>query len=581
MRKTAAKRLITMRSSTHTITIHAPAERVFGLVSDPSQIPRWAVHFCTSVRVEGDALWATTPRGEVRFGMRVDRELFVVDFGHLGAEGTWRYSPTRVIPTDEGAVYFYTFFQRPGVSDERFAEMQREMDEELALLKELIEAAAGEQAPSHALAREARTNAIWRERLEAARERDARDPLAALRERFELPLGTDGLLPVAYFSGNALGLVSRNLRKGMEQALRQWAELGFRAHFDAKPSWLELDELVSARLARIVGAEPEDVAVMGTITANLHLLLPTFYRAKGERRVVLFEPHPFPTDRYAVRSQLLLRGGDPSTDMREIPIPAGQSHLRTEDVLAYLEAHGHEVALVLIGAVNHQSGQAYDLARITEIAHAKGCLVGADLAHAIGNIELRLREWNVDFAVWCHYKYLNAEPGGAGGIFVHPRHGQDPRLLRPAGWWGQKRETRLAMPPDFEPERGAWGFRLSGPPIVSLSALSGALESFEEAGMERLFAKREALVAAFFEHVDRLGPERVEVVTPRDARDRGGQLSVRLRGKSSSALVQGLAAHGVAVSGRAPDLCRIALAPLYNSFEDVCRLSHALEAMTA
>ncbi|AUX21943.1 uncharacterized protein SOCEGT47_024410 [Sorangium cellulosum] len=570
-----------MHQSTHSIFIAAPTERVFAVVSDPAQLPRWAVHFCSSVRADGDALWATTPRGQVRFAMRTDRALGVVDFGHLGADGAWRYSPTRVMPAEGGAVFLYTFFRRPGISDERFEAMKREMEEELALLKQLAEGPAVGPArgePMNSLAQEALTSPAWRERLEAARRRDAEHPLAALRGRFHLPPGPDGA-EAAYFCGNGLGLLSTDAQAALAGALDQWRDLGFRAHFEAAPRWLDVDELLATRLAPIVGAAPEEVAVMGSVTANLHLLMRSFYRPTPERHALLLEPDAFPSDRYAVASQARLAGLDPAESVREIPVPAGRPYATTEDVIAYLSTRGHEIALVLLGGVNHFSGQAYDLERITRAAHAAGCLVGADLAHAIGNVALRLHDWDVDFAVWCHYKYLNADPGGVAGLFVHERHGRDPRLPRLAGWWGQRRETRLAMPDDFEPEVGAWGFRQSGPPIASLATLAGALGVFEEVGMERLIEKREALIAELLAHVDGLPRERVEVITPRG--DRGGQISLRVRGKGSAEISRGLREHGVFVGTRGQDVVRIAVAPLYNSFEDVCRLSHALEKVMA
>ena len=316
---------------------------------------------------------------------------------------------------------------------------------------------------------------------------------------------------------------------------------------------------------------------MGSVTANLHLLMRAFYRPTPERHAVLLEPSAFPSDRYAVASQAKLAGYDPAASVREMPVAAGQPYATTEDVVAYLAAHGHEIALVLLGGVNHFSGQAYDLARITQAAHAAGCLVGADLAHAIGNVALRVHDWDVDFAVWCHYKYLNADPGGVAGIFVHERHGRDKSMPRLSGWWGQRRETRLAMPNDFEPEVGAWGFQQSGPPIASIAMVAGALQVFEEAGMERLTAKREALVAEILAHVDGLPRERVEVITPRDRRDRGGQISLRVRGKSPAEISRELWSNGVFVGTRVPDVVRIAVAPLYDSFEDACRLGHALE----
>ncbi|WP_437580176.1 kynureninase [Sorangium sp. So ce887] len=572
-----------MHSSTHSVFIAASAERVFGVVSDPAQIPRWGVHFCSSVRADGAALWAATPRGEVRFAMRADRALGVVDFGHLGADGAWRYSPTRVMPAEGGAVFLYTFFQRPGISDERFAAMKREMEEELALLKRLVEGPAvfttsspgpASAEPAHSLAREALASPAWRERLEAARRRDAEDPLAALRGRFHRPPGPDGV-GAAYFCGNGLGLLSRDAESALAGALDQWRDLGFRAYFDATPRWLDADELLARRLAPIVGAAPEEVAVMGSVTANLHLLMRSFYRPTPGRHAILLEPDAFPSDRYVVASHARLAGVDPAASVREIPVPAGQSYATTEDVVAHIAAHGHEIALVLLGGVNHFSGQAYDLEPITRAAHAAGCLVGADLAHAIGNVALRLHDSDVDFAVWCHYKYLNADPGGVAGLFVHERHGRDTRLPRLSGWWGQRREARLAMPDPFEPEVGAWGFRQSGPPIASIATLAGALQPFEEAGMERLVEKREALVAELLAHVDGLPRERVEVITPREAR--GGQISLRVRGKSPAEISRGLWSHGVLVGTRAPDVVRIAVAPLYSSFEDVCRLGHALE----
>jgi kynureninase len=405
---------------------------------------------------------------------------------------------------------------------------------------------------------------------------DAADPLAAYRDAFLLPRQPDGR-PAVYFCGHSLGLQPRALRPLLEQELDDWARLGVEAHFHGTTPWYSYHEVFRDTGARLVGARPGEVVMMNSLTVNLHLMLVTFYRPRPDRFKVLVDEPVFPSDLYAVTSQLQLHGLHPADALLTLRPRSGEDTLRMEDLEAVLEQQGHEIALVLFGGVNYFTGQWFDLAAVTAAAHRHGCVAGFDLAHAAGNVPLCLHDWDVDFAVWCSYKYLNSGPGAVAGCFVHERHGHDPTLPRLAGWWGNDPATRFQMrtQTDFVPRPGADGWQISNPPILALVPLRAALGLFDEAGMPLLRAKSERLTGYLLDLLDRLPPGRLEVITPRDPGQRGCQVSLRVRERLPE-LLRALAAAGVVCDFREPDVIRVAPVPLYNAFEEVWTFARVL-----
>lgn len=410
--------------------------------------------------------------------------------------------------------------------------------------------------------------------LDFARAMDARDPLAAFRGEFLVPPSPAGGDAV-YLAGNSLGLQPRAARRYVEEELDDWARLGVEGHLHARHPWLPYHENLTAPLARLVGAEPGEVVAMNTLTVNLHLMMVSFYRPTKERFRILVEAGAFPSDQYAVASQARFHGFDPREAIVELRPRPGEDTLRHEDILAAIEREGDSVALVLLGDVNYLTGQAFDVPAITRAAHAKGCVVGWDFAHGAGNLALQLHAWDVDFAVWCSYKYLNGGPGTLAGCFVHERHANDDSLPRFAGWWGHDKARRFEMRPEFAPIAGAEGWQLSNPPILQLAALRASLELFDRATMPAIRAKGDLLTGYLLFLLDRLGGGAVKVTTPRDPRERGCQLSLRVAG--GQALVRRLAAAGVVCDFREPDILRVAPAPLYNRYED----AHAFASLLA
>ncbi len=404
---------------------------------------------------------------------------------------------------------------------------------------------------------------------------DTDDPMAGYRRRFLIPRRTDGTECI-YFCGNSLGLQPAAARAMVEQELDDWARLGVEGHFHAKRPWLPYHEFLTEQTARLVGAQPSEVVNMNSLTVNLHLMMVTFYRPTRDRRKILIEPGAFPSDRYAVESQIRFHGFDPS-DTLLIPVPrSGEATLRTEDIEDLIAREGSSIALILFGGVNYYTGQAFDMERIVRAGHARGCSVGFDLAHAAGNLLLRLHEWDVDFAVWCSYKYLNAGPGAIAGCFVHDRHVRRTDLPRFAGWWGHDKETRFLMPDVFTAIPTAEGWQLSNPPIFQLAALKASLDVFDEAGMENLRAKSERLTAYLEYLLDELGG-RIRCLTPRDRPQRGCQLSLVVP-RNGRIVHQALAGQGVVCDWREPDVIRVAPVPLYNSFLDVYRFVQILKS---
>lgn len=403
---------------------------------------------------------------------------------------------------------------------------------------------------------------------------DKRDPLATFREEFLFPPGPNGS-PVIYMSGNSLGLQPKKVRDHIEQELRDWANLGVEGHFHAKYPWVPYHENLTESTARLVGALPHEVVVMNSLTVNLHLMMVSFYRPTPTRYRILIEGAAFPSDQYAVASQAQLHGFAPGDAVIEVHPREGEETIRQEDILAILQSEGESIALVMLGNCNYLTGQAFDMKAITAAAQARGCVVGYNLAHGAGNLEMQLHDWNVDFAVWCSYKYLNAGPGGIAGCFVHERHSTRFDLPRLAGWWGHDKQSRFLMGPSFNPIVGAEGWQLSNPPIFQLAALHASMTLFDKAGIANLRKKSEMLTGYMEFMLDRLPDGACRIITPRDPDARGCQLSLHLDGKPKQ-LIAALKQAGAICDFREPDVVRVAPAPLYNSFTDVWRFATML-----
>lgn len=396
---------------------------------------------------------------------------------------------------------------------------------------------------------------------------DERDPLKAFRGRFLIPKTAAGG-DCVYLCGHSLGLQPKTAAAYVDQELRDWAELAVEGHFRAKNPWMPYHRLLAEQTAELVGANPNEVVVMNSLTVNLHLMMVSFYRPTRARHKIVVERGAFPSDQYAVNSQIRFRGFGPATSLVELSPRRGESCLREEDIEELIENKAHEIALIMLGGVNYATGQAFDFDRITRAGQKAGCVVGFDLAHAAGNLPLKLHEWGPDFAVWCSYKYLNGGPGCVAGCFVHERHARDWDLPRFAGWWGHDEATRFEMPPDFQPMPGAEGWQLSNPPIVSLAALRASIDTFHEAGMKRLRAKSVLLTGYLEFLLNGIGSRKFSMVTPSESERRGAQLSIRISGDGRS-LCERLAEGGIIGDWREPDIFRVAPVPLYNSFRDV------------
>lgn len=404
---------------------------------------------------------------------------------------------------------------------------------------------------------------------------DAADALKHFREKFYIPKQANGE-DVLYFTGNSLGLQPRTARAYIEQELEDWANLGVEGHFHAKNPWMPYHEFLTGQMAEVVGALPVETVVMNSLTVNLHLLMVSFYRPNAMRRKIVIEKNAFPSDQYAVGSQLKFHGFAPEEALIELTPRDGETTLCTGDIEKTIEENAAEIALIMLGGVNYYTGQAFDFRRITEIGQKAGAIVGFDLAHAAGNLELHLHDWNVDFAAWCSYKYLNAGPGGIAGVFVHERHAESFDLPRFAGWWGHDKATRFLMDDTFIPMRGAEGWQLSNPPIFQLAALRASLEIFEEAGMKALREKSVRLTNYLEFLLEEIKDERIEVITPADPAERGCQLSIRVK-NSDKNLFRAITARGVIADWREPDVIRVAPVPLYNTFTDVYRFAEVLK----
>lgn len=395
---------------------------------------------------------------------------------------------------------------------------------------------------------------------------DNNDPLREYRARFHIPPGQKRSECI-YFCGHSLGLQPRLARDWVNAELDAWEQLGVRGHFEGPHPWKYYHELLTASMARLVGAKPVEVVVMNSLTVNLHLMMVSFYRPSLARPRILIEANAFPSDRYAMASQLRFHKFDPQLDLIEVQPRAGATCVNSEDILQAIEDNGEDIALILLGAVNYASGQLLDIRSITRAAHEKGCLVGLDLAHAAGNVVLKLHDWDVDFAVWCTYKYLNGGPGNLGGCFVHERHA-DNDYPRFAGWWGHDQQTRFQMPPQFLPEQGAEGWQLSNPAILPLAALRASMQIFDEVSMEKLRSKSRLLTGYLEFLLRQLKDDRLQILTPSDLSQRGSQLSLRVA-EADRALHKTLMSQDLICDWREPDILRLAPVPLYNTFSEV------------
>lgn len=410
---------------------------------------------------------------------------------------------------------------------------------------------------------------------EFALQMDMEDPLRKYRSKFYFPKH-DNEQEAIYLCGNSLGLQPKSAKAHIEAVLNDWRYLGVKGHFEGANPFTTYHEVLGEQMAKIVGAEKEEVVAMNSLTVNLHLMMVSFYRPEKGRHKILIEKNAFPSDQYAVKSQLDFHGYDPKKGLIELEPREGEDILRTEDILDLIKAEGKDIALIMLGGLNYYTGQAYDMEKITKAGHEMGCMVGFDLAHGAGNLKLALHQWEVDFAVWCTYKYMNSGPGGIAGCFVHSKHIKRKDLPRFAGWWGHNKATRFLMDDTFDPIEGAEGWQMSNETVLSMAALKASLEIFEEVGMGRLIEKSRKLTGYLEFLIDELKSSRIEVITPRDPLARGAQLSIRVL-KSDKSLFRSISDRGVIADWREPDVIRIAPAPMYNSYHDVYRFVQILK----
>ncbi len=416
---------------------------------------------------------------------------------------------------------------------------------------------------------------MFQNTLAYAQEQDAEDPLKSYRNKFHIPKDKNGNEWI-YFCGNSLGLQPKVTQEYIQQELNDWANLGVEGHFDAKNPWMPYHEFLTENMAKIVGAKSIEVVIMNTLTTNLHLLMVSFYQPTKTKYKIVIESDAFPSDRYAVESQLKFHGFDPKEGLLEWKPRDGEELLHMEDLEAILEAEGDEIALLMIGGVNYYTGQYFDIKKIAELGHAKGAMVGIDLAHGAGNIQPNLHDSGVDFAAWCTYKYLNAGPGSLAGLFVHEKHAHNKELNRFTGWWGHDKETRFNMRHEFNPIPGAESWQLSNPPILSMAAIKASLDMFNEVGMDALREKSLKLTAYFEYLINEIGTDHIKIITPSNPEERGCQLSIQVKNADKS-LHQKLMDKHIISDWREPDVIRCAPVPLYNTYEDVYRMVDELK----
>jgi kynureninase len=412
--------------------------------------------------------------------------------------------------------------------------------------------------------------------LKAARLLDQKDELQQYRKMFHFPKHNGK--NVLYFCGNSLGLQPKTIKKALLSELDQWSKYGVEGHFMGEMPWLYYHKFLVSQSAALVGAKENEVVVMNTLTTNLHLMMVSFYRPTATRFKIIMEGGAFPSDQYAIESQVRFHGFDPEKAIIEVHPRAGEYTLRTSDIEKIIEENKESVALVMFGGVNYYTGQFFDLKTITEAGHRAGAKVGFDLAHTAGNLPLNLHDWEVDFAVWCSYKYLNSGPGGPSGVFIHEKHGKDATLPRFAGWWGHDESQRFQMKKGFIPMEGASGWQLSNAQIFSCAAHKASLDIFQEIGMEKLRQKSLLLTKALFDVFEKINTKKkcFDLITPQNEAERGCQVSV-LTNENGRDLYNFLSENGVICDWREPNVIRFAPVPLYNSFEDIFRLGQLLE----
>ncbi|MGB1349252.1 MAG: kynureninase [Flavobacteriaceae bacterium] len=396
---------------------------------------------------------------------------------------------------------------------------------------------------------------------------DQNDELKSYRDSFHFPVDSNGN-KILYFTGNSLGLQPKTTKAAVEQELDDWANFAVEGHFKAKNPWMPYHELLTNDMAVIVGAKPEEVVIMNSLTANLHFLMISFYNPTKKRFKILIESDAFPSDRFAVKSQLKLHGFDPKNDLIEWSPRSNENLLRIEDLQEIIKKNGDEIALILVGGVNYYTGQLLDLKKIAKIGHSKGCKVGIDLAHGVGNVNLKLHESGIDFAAWCTYKYLNSGPGSLGGIFVHNKHKKNKSLKRLTGWWGQNKSKRFKMREELDISNGAEGWQLSNPAILSMAAIKASLELFRKVGMNKLRMKSINLTGYLEYLILQMNNKNIDIITPKDPNQRGCQLSIKLN-NSNKSLHENLRLNNVITDWRDPNVIRCAPVPFYNSYQDV------------
>jgi len=417
--------------------------------------------------------------------------------------------------------------------------------------------------------------------LAFAKQLDAQDSLSHLRNQFHIPKDNpenSGGNEWLYFTGNSLGLQPKLTEKYVLQELKDWANLGVEGHFEAKRPWLNYYEFLTEKMAKIVGAKPIEVVVMNTLTTNLHLLMVSFYQPTKTKYKIVIESDAFPSDKYAVESQLKFHGFDVQEGLIFWKPREGEDLLRIEDLEQIINNQGDEIAMLLIGGVNYYTGQFLDLKKIAAIGHSKNCLVGIDLAHGAGNIQPNLHDSEVDFAAWCTYKYLNSGPGSLAGIFVHEKHSKNKELPRFAGWWNHNKKTRFNMRMPFDVMEGAEGWQLSNPPILSMAAILASLDLFDEVGMNALREKSEKLTGFLEFLIQEIETHKIKIITPSNPKERGCQISIQIK-EANKSLHQQLLSKNVITDWREPNVMRCAPVPMYNSFEDVFQMISILKTL--
>ena len=410
-----------------------------------------------------------------------------------------------------------------------------------------------------------------------ALDRDHSDPLREFRQEFIFPIDEKGE-PKTYLCGNSLGLQPKSFISKVDEFSQQWGNLGVKGHFKGDKPWQDIDDTVHPLMAQIVGAKSHEVVIMNALTVNLHLMLTSFYRPKKDRFKILMEADAFPSDRYAVSSFVELLGRSPDETIVYYKSDNEGDLIDEDQLVDFIRRNGHEFALILLGNTNYYTGQFFDMKRIATVGHEAGCLVGFDCAHGAGNVPLNLHESNVDFAVWCTYKYLNSGPGNLGGVFVHERHGQDTSIKRLSGWWGASKTDRFAMRGAFTPLASASGWQLSNPPLVAFTGLTAALELHCKAGMDQLRTKSIRLTSFLESLISHLQHDKVTIITPNDERKRGAQLSLFFSSDSKS-IYDGLLEKGIICDWREPNVIRVSPAPIYNSYMDVFHFVRTLNEL--